>query len=161
MTWHTLREAARLLGVSDDTLRRRIQRQEVEYRRVETVRGWRWEVRYTAATPQGGAREDRAEPAAEPATAAQAQDTAQIAVLEARLAGLVRALGIAELELERRSAELERRSHEVRELHVLLRDAHGLAARQPPAAITPPHGTAEAPQPPQHRSWLRWLRWKG
>ena len=161
MTWHTLREAARLLGVSDDTLRRRIQRQEVEYRRVETVRGWRWEVRYTAATPQGGASEDRAEPAAEPATAAQAQDTAQIAVLEARLAGLVRALGIAELELERRSAELERRSHEVRELHVLLRDAHGLAARQPPAAITPPHGTAEAPQPPQHRSWLRWLRWKG
>jgi len=66
--WYTLAEAAPILGVSVDTVRRRLKRGLIEGRQVHTQHGPTWEVTLGTASTE---HEDAAEGAAQPAQGTQ------------------------------------------------------------------------------------------
>ena len=55
----TIQEAAQYLGVSQDTIRRRIRKEELQARQTPTPQGFRWEVEL-----EGLEQDDQAAPTA-------------------------------------------------------------------------------------------------
>lgn len=125
----TIREAARRLGVSEDTVRRRMRRGDLVGVREDTAAGFRWLVEVPEEGPE-----------------AEAGPTGSAELLEVALAHErdVRAL------LER---ELEARRREVSELHVLLQNAQRLLP-----APTDPDPLEASPSSGRRLSWRERLR---
>ena len=61
--WAPIKQAAQVLGVSTDTVRRRMQRGELASRREDTPQGYRWLVRVDAPPSAPGSPQTREMPA--------------------------------------------------------------------------------------------------
>ncbi len=144
-----IREAAARLGVSADTIRRRLKSGELAGQKERTPQGYTWlvEVPFTIEPPP---RPDASPepPAAPPAEPAPDQTTAPAAEVR-RLEQLVDVL----------QTELEARRREVEQLHIVLsQQARALALPAPQE--TPMQATQAPRQPPtqDHLSWWQRLR---
>lgn len=141
----TIREAAQRLGVSEDTVRRRLRRGELTGVQQPTAQGFTWLVELPEVAPAGPSAPEGAAGVAEAVAAAEVR----------RLEELVAIL----------REELDARRREVQELHILLQRAQTPALPPPPTAA--PGGPAppvqSAPAPPRRtprplRWWRRLLR---
>ena len=124
--WVPIKEACEILGLSDDTVRRRIKDGILAARKDTTPSGTRWLVEVPIAEV-GSPQDERIEDA----TPTHAE------VVEA----LQKVIANLEREREEFAHQLRTREREVAELHVLLQ-----AAQKQMAALPPPqdYGTAEA-----------------
>jgi len=120
----SIADAAERLGVSVDTVRRRLKRGKLSGEKEETPQGFVWRVELPV--------EARIVPPAEATTAAQAasvlvEDALEAARLRERVAGLERLVG--ELQGERKAwqAQAERHEDAARELRILVRQAQELS----------------------------------
>jgi excisionase family DNA binding protein len=148
MVWVPKEEAARLLGVSIDTVERKLKRGEINGKQDPRPRGWRWLVE----VPQDvAAAETSAAPASNPANApadAHANepealreliDTVKDEVAELRRQLQSQAESYQQ-QLEAKDKQLESKDKQIEQLHVLLQQAQ-----------------AALPAPRDNRSW--WQRW--
>lgn len=148
-----IREAAERMGVSVDTIRRRLRAGEIEGEKSKTAQGFLWLVDAPVVEKPEG-------PAADPA---------EIAVLKERVAGLERVVDAKEQLVEelrrergRLDEEIDRLRHQVdaereaaHELRVLL--AQSLPAPRQPVPIEA-ETSAAAAEPERPRHW--WQRRK-
>jgi len=115
MMWVPKEEAAIRLGVSTDTVERKLKRGELNGRKEPRPRGWRWLVE----VPDVASAED---------TAASAEDTAYASADSANSPQLLREM-VDFLKEELKTRELswkqqvEAKDEQIRELHVLLQQA--------------------------------------
>ncbi|MDP9355180.1 MAG: hypothetical protein M3R02_07835 [Chloroflexota bacterium] len=142
-----IREAAARLGVSPDTIRRRLKSGELAGQKEQTPQGFTWlvEVPFTLEPPP---RPDDAPPAPPPPEPAPDQSTAPTAEVR-RLEQLVEVL----------QTELEARRREVEQLHIVLsQQARALALPAP--RETPTQATESPRQTPMQNppSWWQRLR---
>ncbi len=145
-----IREAAARLGVSPDTIRRRLKSGELAGHREQTPQGFTWlvEVPFTIEPPP---RPDvpLEAPQAPPAAAPDQEQTTAPAAEVRRLEQLVDVL----------QAELEARRREVEQLHIVLSQQARALALPAPQDIPPP--ATEAPRRPPRQdgpSWWQRLR---
>ncbi len=143
-----IREAAARLGVSADTIRRRLKRGELAGQKERTPQGFTWlvEVPFTIEPPP---RPD-ASPESPAAPADPGPDEGTVPAAEVRrLEQLVDVL----------QTELEARRREVEQLHIVLSQQARALALPPPQETAAP-----APEPPTHpprqdrSSWWQRLR---
>ena len=123
-------EAAAHLGVSEDTIRRRLRKGELAGHQEKTAQGFRWKVDITTADAGPGSHNGHLQNHAD-------------AVLE-ELVTTLRA------QVQAQTEELEARRNEVRELHVLLQHAQALPAprsRRPWWSRLFPQNRGSAPDP--------------
>lgn len=154
----SIKEAAERLGVSADTIRRRLKSGDLSGEREKTPQGFVWRVEL----PQDGTGEPVS---AEVSTGASAGDDIERARLRERIAGLERLA--AELQSERDAwrEQAQRDGEAARELRVLLRNEQMRAlpvetARQdaPGATEAPPHDAQIIEREPS-RERTRWRLW--
>jgi hypothetical protein len=141
MTKASITEAAATLGVSQDTIRRRIRKGEVKAEKIHTAKGPAWMIELpehaqadaTAASADSHGADRQAYAARESDDYAAPSEDAKTAWAEVhRLEQMVSIL----------QSEVESRRREVQELHVLLQQAQ-----------------AALPAPNDNRSWWRfWQR---
>ncbi len=152
-----LTDAAAALGVSVETIRRRVKRGQLAARHDGEGRVW--------ITLPDTARQETG-PCLATATPGdghcQAED--QQGVLHAMLDATQRELETVKGEVAFLRDELRRRSDEITVWQERLREAHLLAAQRP--ALPAPHHEPPAPPatpgtapPPDHPWWRRWLPW--
>ncbi len=146
--WVTIKEAAGRLGVSPDTIRRRLKSGELTGQKEQTPQGFTWlvEVPFTIEPPPRPDTPSEPPGPPPPADAAPNQATAPAAEVR-RLEQLVEVL----------QTEIEARRREVEQLHIVLsQQARALALPAPqetPATEPPTH------PPRQNRSsWWQRLR---
>ena len=112
--WLPIRQAANQLGISVDTVRRRIQRNDIASRREQTPQGYRWLVRVEQKpAPVALKTGDRAETGGNDAPGSS--ETGEIAVHDASARTDSRDVLIETLRVE-----LDRRAREVAELHAAI-----------------------------------------
>jgi excisionase family DNA binding protein len=156
--WKTLREAAAWLGVSVDTVRRRIDRGDLRARREERPQGYRWLVDVSEA-PSAPAPRD---------PGASTQDTSGQALAVAEAENRVLRETVTLL-----SAELEARRREASELHRMIA-ALGPGTQHPTLQMpgshvvrheSAPHaaagGHAHVRADVQRAPWWQWWRRRG
>jgi excisionase family DNA binding protein len=161
-------EAARILGVSRPTIRRRLRSGGLKGTQVSTPHGPKWLVE--VPTPHDSPVEESATPQGSPAenpTGGQATPTREVELLQAHVDDLRR--------------QLEDRTREVRELHTLLAQAqqqaqrlltdsqlggrvstHGDSAGTQAESPAPESSAPETPSAPPPKGGLtgrRWWRW--
>jgi len=143
----TITEAAHALGVSTDTVRRRLKAGELAGRPEQTMHGFRWLV---SLTPMPNGAQPVAEASAQPSAAASV-DGAQGAA-----EGYAAPMTERERSLWQQLAEKDR---QIGELHVLLQRA--LEQRAPLVLPAAEVGTTVPAEPvaPRRRSWLARLIW--
>ncbi|MDP9354403.1 MAG: hypothetical protein M3R02_03830 [Chloroflexota bacterium] len=144
-----IKAAAGRLGVSPDTIRRRLKSGELAGQKEQTPQGFTWlvEVPYTIEPPP---RPDASPepPPAPPADSAPDQSTAPAAEVR-RLEQLVEVL----------QTELEARRREVEQLHIVLsQQARALALPAPQEAPTPATDPPRQPPTQDRPSWWQRLR---
>jgi hypothetical protein len=152
--WCSITDAAHQLGVSPDTVKRRIKRGELPTRKDQTQTGWRWLV-YVAvvpAAPADGALTASAAPAgvAPPAPAPPPADVRRLEQLVAS----------QEATIAEQRVELEARRREVQELHLLLERAQRLALPVPRDDVQPPASAESAGADQPCPWWERWRWWR-
>ncbi len=150
----SMKHAAERLGVSVDTVRRRMKKGELIGEKEPTPQGYEWRI----ILPRE--ESDATEPQGEPASASHQGDAIELELLRER---------IDELKQERDDwKEQAQRSGEAeRELRVLLRQAQMMAlppetTRQdaPGAAEGASHGVERQTPQPRRRSFWDWFRGK-
>lgn len=117
----TIREAAQRLGVSADTVRRRIRRGELPGERQETPQGYVWRVDVSQATGGTGDAPGPSERATEAAT------TGELDILRERVAGLERLVTELQQDRDQWREQAHRADDAGRELRILLQQAQALA----------------------------------
>ncbi|MEK7806530.1 MAG: hypothetical protein AAB528_02255 [Chloroflexota bacterium] len=127
----SIQEAARRLGGSQDTIRRRIRRGALQAHQVPTPQGFRWAVELPD--------DAQAEP-----MPPQGQDV--VAAQEGEAQALRELVDTLQAQVEGQREELEARRREVQELHVLLQQ------HVQQRALPPPGGSSW---------WRRLRSWKG
>ncbi len=144
-TWVALRDAAAILGVSTDTVKRRMQRGELERRRETIPQGFRWLVRINPVISDvvGSPRSD--------------ETVSQGVALPSQSPDVVAAL----------LHELEVRNQEIARLHDIVAALTHAVEQRPvlTAGTTPPTTSSEAPGSPRSedqplhglRTWWRRL----
>ena len=150
----SIAEAAERLGVSADTVRRRLKRGELTGEQETTPQGFVWRVALPIA-----------EGAPEPPGAAETPgDAIELARLRERVIGLERLADELQGERDAWREQAARDGDAARELRILLRQAQALAQALP-THVEPPSGvnTPDAPPPQEdsrvlgHRAWLAGL----
>ena len=158
--WVSVRDAAALLTVSEDTIRRRMKAGALVSRQEPTPSGFRWLVELPEPPLQDAPAEGPQIPGADsdgaPASASAKGHVGEEAALRELIATLQR-------ELETRNDELAARRREVQELHILLGRARG--RELPPQTVdaapatTPASGGVAPPHvPPRRRPRPLWVR---
>lgn len=145
--WEPMHEAADRLGVSVDTVRRRVKSGQLIGRKEPTASGFRWLIELPDP-----------DPSAAPAAPMHGGSTdSETTYAEGETAALRALVTVLERELAQRNAELDARRREVSELHILLQRSQGtlLPPQNTPAAPAAPPQTHRRPPPP--RSWWRRL----
>jgi len=127
----SIKEAAERLGVSADTVRRRLKRGELAGEREKTPQGFVWRVELPV--------EARIVPPAEATTAAQAasvlvEDALEAARLRERVDGLERLVGELQSERDAWQAQAQRHEDAARELRILVRQAQEFSRALPETA---------------------------
>jgi hypothetical protein len=161
----SIKEAAERLGVSQDTIRRRLKSGELAGEREKTPQGFVWCVEL----PQGPSNVDAA--AGEPTATASAPlgDGVEVAQLRERVAGLERLAEELKGERDAWREQAQRDGEAARELRVLLRNEQMWALPQettrqdaPGATGTPAHDIQvierRASLESTRRSFWDWLR---
>lgn len=118
----SIQEAARRLGGSQDTIRRRIRRGALSAHQVPTPQGFRWAVELPDP-PEA----DQAQP-----TSPQGQDVGAAQEREAQV--LRELVDTLQAQVKGQREELEARRREVQELHVLLQQRLQQKALAPPGS---------------------------
>ena len=152
--WVTVRDAAALLVVSEDTVRRRLKAGTLPARHEPTRSGFRWLVEVPDPAPEDA-------PAAPPHAPSPDSDGAPANGHATEVAALRELVDVLQRERATLVEELDARRREVSELHILLGRAQGRGL--PPQAVTaaPARGSAAPPQMPPRRRlpwWERLLR---
>lgn len=129
-------EAARRLGVSADTVRRRLKRGELEGEQHPTAQGFTWLV----AMPAGSGAAEGA-PAEE--GAGTGEDVLERATLAERVAGLDRLADELRGDRDAWKAQAERHEEAARELRILVQGAQALARALPANVEDAPETHAE------------------
>jgi DNA polymerase III subunit gamma/tau len=174
--WLTLTEAATLLGLSVDTVRRRVKRGELEARMVPTPHGAAWRVRPPSAPTLGATVVPTvdATPGAAPMQVAGAPAMGELVGLVGRLHDENRALAEAAATWQTRAEVLALQLEDARAQLALSAPANAPEShtapnltpqgqeppREPPAPEpepAPPPTPAPIPPGPDGRSW--WRRW--
>jgi len=146
--WVPIKEAAERLGISADTVRRRLKRGELTGKHEPTAQGFTWVVELPALEEDA---DEASAPLESHATAPTAQavigEALELGTLRERVSGLERLT--AELSDERDEWREQARRHEdaARELRILVQGAQALARVLP--ASTGDGGGEDAPAPPQ------------
>jgi excisionase family DNA binding protein len=127
----SIREAAQRLGVSQDTIRRRIRAGVLPAAKVETPQGYVWLVELVVEQP-------------EPGDATAAQDdrqatAADLALLQERVAGAERMIDELRADRDAWRERAQQDAEAAREMRVLLQQAQSIALALP--------AKTEAPQP--------------
>jgi excisionase family DNA binding protein len=162
----TVEEAARRLGLSSITIRRRLKRGQLEAVKVETPQGHQWLVQL--AEPAGQA--DQA-----PAEAAIAQPTTPPIEQVPATDALAREIARLEAHNQDLRGQLDDRVREIERLHTILsQTVRALPVPEaPPVEATAPERNQETDQPrmqppgvPNHESgrqgwWPRLVAWMG
>jgi hypothetical protein len=140
--WVTVREASEVLGVSQDTIKRRLKNGELVGRREKIPNGFKWYVQVQdAPTTVGTTVDDSSTVAGSTAdTTAHSGGTsveteAALTVLAVELQMVKEAKAAQDQELAKVWTQLEARTREVEELHVLLQRAQ--EQRQAPLYLPP------------------------
>jgi len=156
----SIKEAAERLGVSQDTIRRRLKHGELAGERAKTPQGFVWRVELPQE-PAGEAEGTAPESAPAPG------DGIELARLRERIAGLERLAKELRSERDAWHEQAQRDGEAAREFRVLLRNEQlgalpAETARQdtPGAAETPPHDVEiitwrTAPAPTRRSLWDR------
>ena len=112
--WYTLAEAAPILGVSVDTVRRRVKRGQLEARRVHTQHGPTWEV-FLGSVPTDAQADAYApvEGAAQGADGVQDRSQAMATWAASLLVPIAAELGEARQTIERQAAQLVGKEQEI------------------------------------------------
>jgi excisionase family DNA binding protein len=148
MVWVSKEEAARLLGVSIDTVERKLKRGELNSKQDPRPRGWRWVVEIpqdvaTAETSAAPATNPANAPAdthaKEPETLRELVDTVKDEVAQLRRQLQSQAESYQQ-QLEAKDQQLEAKDKQIEQLHVLLQQAQ-----------------AALPEPRGHRPWWQKL----
>jgi predicted RNase H-like nuclease (RuvC/YqgF family) len=149
MVWVPKEEAARLLGVSIDTVERKLKRRELNGKQDPRPRGWRWlvEIPQDVATAETSAA-PATNPANAPADACangpealrELVDTVKDEVAQLRQQLQCQAESYQQ-QLEAKDQQLEAKDKQIEQLHVLLQQAQ-----------------AALPAPRDNRSW--WQFWR-
>ena len=142
----TIPDASRILGVSVETIRRRLRRQQLAGQKLPTAQGFEWRVLLPAqlldATDLAAdARDDQAEGAPPTHASGVAPSQAASPASDRELARLEAHVGDLRSELAEARTELEARRREVQELHVII------ARLTPAPAALPAPNTSEVPEP--------------
>jgi multidrug efflux pump subunit AcrA (membrane-fusion protein) len=149
MGWVPKEEAARLLGVSVDTVERKLKRGEFNGKQDPRPRGWRWLVEVpqdvaTAETSEAPASNPANAPADAHANEAEALreliDTVKDEVAELRRQLQSQAESYQQ-QLEAKDQQLEAKDKQIEQLHILLQQAQ-----------------AALPVPRDNRPWWRFWR---
>jgi hypothetical protein len=134
----TMVEAAVILGVSPDTVKRRLQRGELEGHQEETPQGFRWIIE--VPDDSGPSNHSSAAPADARAPAGAEETLRELVdVLKDEVSELRQQL---QTQVTAHGEQLEAKDKQIEQLHVLL--------QQTQAAL---------PAPREHRPW--WRRWWG
>ncbi len=144
-TWVALRDAAAILGVSTDTVKRRMQRGELERRRETIPQGFRWLVRVDPVISEATGSSERDETPAQGVAVPSPSPDVVAALLH----------------------ELEVRNQEIARLHdIVAALTHAVEQRPALTAGETPRETApEPPESPQTNAtgprgvWDRMRRW--
>lgn len=161
----SIKDAAERLGVSQDTIRRRLKSGELTGEREKTPQGFVWRVEL----PQEPGSQEAA--AGEPTATASVPlgDGVEVAQLRERVAGLERLAEELQSERDAWREQAQRDSEAARELRVLLRNEQMRALPQETTRQDGP-GEAEAlardmrvierqaPREPPRRNFWDWLR---
>jgi Tfp pilus assembly protein FimV len=115
MAWVPVQEAAHVLGVSPDTIKRRMRAGEIPQRQEKTRKGFRWlvEVSSPEAAPVDAGEHASADAGADAPAEAGAPDSGELEQLRQRVTSL-------EQDKVLLWEQLKVRDREVEELHVLL-----------------------------------------
>jgi hypothetical protein len=141
----TIPEASRTLGVSVETVRRRLRRQQLAGQKLPTAQGFEWRVLLPAQLLDAAdlaetARSDQAEGAPPTHAPGMAPSQAPPPASARELARLEAHVGDLRTELAEARTELEARRREVQELHVII------ARLTPAPAALPAPDTSEVPE---------------
>ena len=148
--WVPVRDAAAVLGLSEDTIKRRLKVGALAARKEPTARGFRWVVEVPDAAP--------AQP---PQMGAPDSNGATAQGSSGEIAALRQHLAAVERELEHRNRELEARDRDVERLIILLQRAQGAVLPAGPidrATAEPPHQRPHQPPLRRHPWWRVLLR---
>lgn len=162
MTEHvSIQEAAERLGVSPDTIRRRLKRGELQGTQARTPQGFVWQIEVPSepATSESKASESPA--------AAIAEDALELERLRERVAGLERERGELIAQRDAWQEQARRSSEGEAQLRELVARAQMLAQALPPAtggdreyaleaSSQPAQGSARATEP--RKGWLARIR---
>jgi len=130
--WISIKDAVELLGVSDDTIRRRLNRDEIPSRKITTPQGFRWEVRV---------RLDDADVDDEPTGVDERLFDLELQLRDERIEMLE--ARVDELQVDRDSwrtqaeTEADVRREESEQLRILIAQAQTLALPEPDPATDP------------------------
>lgn len=158
--WHPLAEAARVLGVSEKTVRRRAKAGQLDARQVPTQHGPAWQVRLPDGVPTG----DRVDP-----VGTQAQTTAMLELI--RLVGELQPKAEAAAMWQARAELLAERlavaEHRIAALAAPVApqaEQEGQGEPEPPDPSPEPLTPAPTPLEPDRNGtvhgrawWRRWL----
>jgi hypothetical protein len=127
MVWVPKEEAARLLGVSIDTVERKLKRRELNGKQDPRPRGWRWLVEIpqdvaTAETSAGPANAPADACANGPEALRELVDTVKDEVAQLRQQLQCQAESYQQ-QLEAKDQQLEAKDKQIEQLHVLLQHA--------------------------------------
>jgi excisionase family DNA binding protein len=159
--WLTLTEAATLLGLSVDTVRRRVKRGELEARMVPTPHGAAWRVRPPSAPTVGATVVPTvdATPGAAPMQAAGGPAMGELVGLVGRLHDENRALAEAAATWQTRAEVLALQLEDARAQLALGAPADAPESRQDARETASPGGVAQEPTPAPSGPWWR-RAWK-
>jgi hypothetical protein len=152
-------EAARALGVSTATVKRRIAAGTLEAEQLQRPQGFEYRVRLTRDVPAPSAERSDSEPA--PPLTGTTQDVS--AAITAAVTPLAARLIVQDDRIERQAGiirELERENGRLSAELAALRSAHAAltAPQQPVGASTAPESPEPTTEPPAPR-WRSWWPW--
>lgn len=140
----TIKEAAARLGISADTVRRRLKRGELTGEKEETPQGYVWRIQLP---------EEESEPA--PAQEEPSGDAIERARLLERIEGLEKLTEELKGERDAWREQASEQALAAREMRVLLRNSQELAL---PAHVSSQEESASQQEPEKKRGFWAWLK---
>ena len=158
----TIKQAATLLGCSQDTIKRKIRRGELIGVKEPRAQGYTWLVQVDGPVSTGsGPVEDQpsAEDLAAVATTFAGEQPSSTPLPDPTVRALEQTIEVLRGQVQEQQIELDARRREVGELHVLLQTAQrALAAPMQGTDAPPEHATVAAPvHAPLPVHWWRWI----
>lgn len=141
----SLREAALQLGVSEDTLRRKLKAGDLKGFQEKTPQGFRWSVELPASEPDKATSASAYADAYAPPRQAPRQPEEESPHLREVITKLEQTVARLERTQDRLFEELAARQREIQELHILLQRAQEGRVTLPPAPQPEQSGRAPAP----------------